>query len=686
MPVLLLAVSALAQSPAKHPIDLNDIAKLQSVGSPAISPDGRWVAYTVTVTDTVADRHVTHLWKVSWDGTQDVELTHDDEGASAPRWSPHSKTLAFLSSRPGRAPGAQVWAIGAGGEPRQLTAVTQELKDYRWSPDAKQLLLTLQDRDEPAMSGTKNAAAPPRPIVITRYQYKDDHEGYLTDQRDHLYLFDIATGRLTRLLRECDADEASDAEWSPDGKQIAFLSQRGEQAPDRTENTDLYVVDARPGSTPRRLTNFGGGEAGPLVWSRDARQIAFRRANVAGYSSYAELQLATVPAAGGSTRVFGAALDRPLGAPVFSADGTSLLTTVVDDRNVYAERVPLDGGAPQRITKGHGVVDELVSAAGHSAVIWSSDTTLPELYAMDRDGSLRQLTHHDDALLASLALQPVQDIAATTKDSTDVHGLLTMPAGYKPGAKAPLLLYIHGGPTSQDAHDFNLSRQIFAAHGYAVLNVNYRGSNGRGYAYAAAIQADWGDKELIDLQAMVDAALATGKIDPQRLAVGGWSYGGILTDDLIAVTDRFKAASSGAGRGNLIGAYGVSEYILQYNSELGPPWKDPALYMKLSYPFFHADRIHTPTLFLGGDRDFNVPLAGSEQMYEALRTAGTPTELIIYPGQHHVFTRPSFIRDRYQRWFDWYDKYLGVASTAQASTSRSSPSCSATVTERGTKP
>jgi dipeptidyl aminopeptidase/acylaminoacyl peptidase len=238
---------------------------------------------------------------------------------------------------------------------------------------------------------------------------------------------------------------------------------------------------------------------------------------------------------------------------------------------------------------------------------------------------------------------------------------LTLPVGYKAGTKVPMILFIHGGPTGQDAHGFDVSRQMFAGHGYAVLQVNYRGSTGRGQAYSTAINADWGDKEVIDLMAMTDAAVATGKIDPDKMGVGGWSYGGILTDYTIASTTRFKAASSGAGMGNLLGFYGIDQYILQYQDELGPPWKNLDLYVKLSYPFLHADRIKTPTLFMGGDKDFNVPVEGGEQMYQALRAVGTPAELIVYPGQFHGFTRPSFIKQRYEAWFGWYDKWvLGI--------------------------
>jgi dipeptidyl aminopeptidase/acylaminoacyl peptidase len=237
-----------------------------------------------------------------------------------------------------------------------------------------------------------------------------------------------------------------------------------------------------------------------------------------------------------------------------------------------------------------------------------------------------------------------------------------------PSRKYATLLWIHGGPNGQDSHAllFNtyplqVERQLFAAHGYVVLAINYRGSSGRGSEFTRSIFADWGHKEVADLLAAVDYAVGMGIADPNRLAVGGWSYGGILTDYLVASDSRFKAAISGAGIGNELAMFGSDQYIVQYDSELQPPWKSLDTWVQVSYPFFHADRIHTPTLFMGGQADFNVPIAGSEQMYQALRTLNVPTELVVYPGQHHLFTRPSYIHDRMQRYFRWYDLYVTPA-------------------------
>jgi dipeptidyl aminopeptidase/acylaminoacyl peptidase len=223
-------------------------------------------------------------------------------------------------------------------------------------------------------------------------------------------------------------------------------------------------------------------------------------------------------------------------------------------------------------------------------------------------------------------------------------------------------LWIHGGPSGQDQHYFSFDqwqfkRQMFAAKGYVVLGINYRGCSGRGFNYAKAIFADWGHLEVEDLLAGIDYVVAKGIADPGKLGIGGRSYGGILTDYTIASDGRFKAAMSIAGEGNPIAMYGTDQYFLASTWELGPPWKNPDLWVKLSYPLFHADRIHTPTLFIGQTKDFNVPLAGAEQMYQAMRTLGVPTELVIYPGEYHDLTRPSFMRDQIDRVSAWFERY-----------------------------
>jgi len=669
LPLCALAVLAQAPAsatPAKHGMTLDDMQKIQRVGAPVLSPDGAWIAYTVSHVDVGDDRSINNLWMVSWDGTQHIQLTYGKDGAGSPQWSPDGKYLAFTSGREGDAKGSQVWVLDRrGGEAHQITDVKMDLGGYKWSPDSKTLLLTLTEKDEPeAAAGAKPKA--PKPIVMTRFHFKEDVEGYLTEKEPHLYLFDIATKKLTKLtdapVSGAKAFEEESGTFSPDGTKVAYVSNQTQPDPDRFANPDIFVVDAKPGAHPKQLTTFTGRDSGPLVWTPDSKSIVFHEGVSPHYSIYDLSQLAMIPATGGPVQLLAPKYDHWVGGGVMSPKGDSVLAAVQEDRQVFVASFPLDGSGPgagkvQRITEGSGEANGLSAEAGHVALTWTSDTTAGEIYALE-DGKLRPLTHHNDALMATLDLATVTDFSAKTKDGNEAHGLFTLPLGYVAGTKVPMILRIHGGPTSQDGHGFNSDTQLFAAHGYAVLNVNYRGSTGRGEAYSFAINNDWGNKEVTDLLAMTDAAVATGKVDPNQLGVGGWSYGGILTDYTIASTTRFKAASSGAGMGNLLGFYGIDEYILQYENEIGPPWKALDQYVKMSYPFLHADRIKTPTLFMGGDKDFNVPVQGGEQMYQALKSVGTTAELIVYPGQFHGFTRPSYIRDRYDHWFEWYDLYV----------------------------
>ncbi len=628
-----------------------------NVGRPVVSPDGKWVLYTVSHTDTKKDKHITHLWMVSWDGETHIQLTYGEEGASDPQFSPDGRYISFLSSRPGPAKGDQIWLLDRrGGEAHQLTAITdQNIKGYHWSPDSKHLLITLHPRHEPLPKEGEKPKAP-KPIVIDRYHFKQDIQGYLRDNDwDSLYLYDIATKKYEKLTTTKDVNE-EDAAFSPDGKWIAFVSDE-DPDPDRTNNDDVFVVPAKAGSAPRKLTTWNGPDGGHLAWSPDSQSIAYTQGAAPKYMEYSQARPAVVTLSG-KVSYPASGLDRSVRSPIFSPSG-KLSYLVADDRNQYPAEMELHGATDAKLLNQQGTVEGWDEEAGHTAVIYTNDEQPGELYALE-DGHLRRLTHHNDALVAELNLVPTEGIEFKSQDGTDVHGLLTKPESFKAGSPVPMLLFIHGGPNGQDEHSFNFMRQWLAANGYAELNVNYRGSSGRGRAYAKAIFADWGHLEVQDLLAGVDKAVALGVADPNRLAVSGWSYGGILTDYTVASTNRFKCGMSGAGVANVLSFYGHDEYILQYDLELGQPWSHLQEYIKLAYPFLQVDkRVHTPMLFMGGTSDMNVPLLGGEQMYQALKSLGRPAELVVYPNQFHGFTRPSYIRDRYVRWLAWWNKYTG---------------------------
>jgi dipeptidyl aminopeptidase/acylaminoacyl peptidase len=656
LPLSFIVAASLAPGsvPAGRPLSPEDWYRFQDVSDLHMAPDGAAVAYLVTSYDQQSDESRSALWLVDWAAKESIQLTRG-ESVSEPRFSPDGRYLSFLSARPS-GDKSQLWMFDRrGGEPRQLTHVTGELTSYEWSPDAQRVVLVMH-------AGEGADSKSPQPIVIDAFEFKHDKEGYLSAaSRSHLYLLDVRTGTCEALTADSGKKELHPA-WSPDGQQIAYVSDPM-QGPAQTALEDLEVIAARAGSPPQRLLTIWSPNYQRLQWSPDGTQLAFLRGVAAKFNAYIMDDPALLDVRARRVRALTPGLDRSVLSPALASDGPALEFAVEDDGYQYPARVTL-AGAPIERLGGPMVVHELAAAAGHTAVLVSSDRSPVEVYALEA-GRLRPLSAHNQALFAQLELGSVEDIAFRSRDGTEVHGQLVKPPGYVPGHRYPTILWIHGGPYGQDDHSLllegygpPLERQLFATHGFVALAINYRGSTGRGAKFARSILADWGHKEVEDLLAGVDYAVGSGLADPARLGVGGWSYGGLLTDYLIASDTRFKAAISGAGSGNQLSTYGTDEYIVQYNAELGPPWRNPAVWLKVSYPFFHADRIRTPTLFMSGDRDFDVPVAGGEQMYQALRTLGVPAQLIVYPGEYHVLTRPSFLVDRFRRYLDWMARYL----------------------------
>jgi dipeptidyl aminopeptidase/acylaminoacyl peptidase len=672
--LLVPAFTVFAQQPpaAPRPITIDDYFEIREVEGPKLSPDAQWVAYTVRTTLSKGDKSEQRIWMVPFAGGDAVPLTAEGVSSSNPRWSPDGKYLAFLSARhDGK---TQIWLLNRiGGEAQRLTETPQDVDTFEWSPDSKRLCLVLhdatteeleaakdKDKDKEAddKSAKENKPKAQKPWVIDRLQFKVDEVGYLDRRRTHLYIFHLAAKGLTQITSG-DYDDADPA-WSPDGKQLAFTSNRSSD-PDRNYNTDIWTVsadNADKGAHLTQITTNPGGDNAP-VWSPDGKWIAYVTQTEPKLIEYATKHLAISPAAGGEARVLTRTFDRNVSDVLFSADSKSLFFIADDDGTQNVCRIAVTGGEVTRPVGGRVMVYSYsLAKTGEIAAQIDRMDRPSEIYTVPASGGrLTRVTHTNDALISQLWLSPGEYVHFKSKDGTTVSGYLYKPLDYTPGKKVPTLLRPHGGPVWAYYAEFQAAIQIFTAHGYAVLLPNPRGSSGYGQRYCQAIFADWGNKDYQDDIAMVDYAVEQGFADPDKLGVGGHSYGAISTDFIIAQTARFKGAISDAGEALNVTLYGHDQYQKDFETELGPPWENQALWDKLS-PFYRVAKITTPTLFMGGNIDWNVPIIGGEQMYQAMKSLGRETELVVYPDEYHEFKFPSHIKDRLERQLAWFGHYV----------------------------
>jgi dipeptidyl aminopeptidase/acylaminoacyl peptidase len=676
------AFSAFAQDTATKPspatpraITIDDFFQIRDVSQPELSSDGQWIAYAVRTRMLKEDKNEQRLWAVSIHGGDPLPLTAEGVSSSHARWSPDGKYLSFLSARNGGK--SQVWLLDRrGGEAVRLTDIAQGVDDFEWSPDSSRLVLMLRDpkpedldaakeKDKPAPATPPKPKTPP-PFVIDRLQFKRDTVGYLDRRRTHLFVFNVAA-KTTTQITSGDFDDSEPA-WSPDGKSLAFASNRSAD-PDANYEAHIWVVAADNSDKGAHLTQVTpnpGPDSAP-VWSPDGKWIAFVTELDPHLFYYNTRHLAVVPSTGGQANVLTRAFDRSVHRPRFSADSRFIYFTAEDDGTQNLCRIAATGGEITRPIGGHLVIGSY--SLGKDGSVAAQITTIgrpDEIFFLANDAKEpTRVTKTNDALFSQLRLAQADYVHFKSKDGTAVAGYLYKPLDYSPGKKVPAILNPHGGPVGQYSASFYHLAQLFAANGYAVLLPNPRGSSGYGQKFCAAIYADWGNKDYQDDVAMVDYAVAEGIADPAKLGVGGWSYGGISTDFIIAQTTRFKGAISGAGVALVASFYGHDHYQRDYDIELGHPWENKAVWDKIS-PFYKVANITTPTLFMGGDLDSNVPILGGEQMYQAMKTLGRTTELVVYPGEYHGFTVPSHLKDRLERYLAWYAHYVkGDATPAR---------------------
>ena len=655
---ILLPLLAQAQDESQ-PVTIDDLMSLQSLSSPQISPDGEWVAYVVRSRDMEEDKSNTQVFMVATSGGEPIPMTDKETSASDPQWSPDGKFLSFTASK-GEDAKTQIWTLNRlGGEAVQLTNVIPGVGDYAWSPDGSRLLLTLTDPKPADLTEDKGDDNKAVPYVIDRMQFKQDYSGYLDRRRTHVYVY-TPNSDTTVQLTFGDYDDSNPV-WSPDGKSIALISDRSDN-PDLNYGTDIFVVnvdDKDPVLT--QITSNPGRDFSP-AFSPDSKSIAYVTStgpDVGGSALTPTKYLAVTEIGADQRSVLTANLDRSVSSPEYSSNGRDIYFRLEDSGMNHFARVRARGGDIVREVSNEVSVRDFARGGGKTVLAMTNAGTPTELYNY-ADDALTRLTFLSDESLSSVVRAEVEKLRFNSADGTPVEAFLVKPVGYQVGTRYPTILWLHGGPASQFSFGYNDTAQLFAANGYAVIMPNPRGSTGYGSEFAHGTVAAWGENDFDDVMAAIDYGIEIGVVDSQRTGVGGWSYGGILTNYVITQTQRFKAAMSGASLGLVTSNYGHDQYQLMYELEFGLPWENPQLWAELS-PFNKVQNITTPTLWMGGEVDWNVPINNSEQMYIAMKRLGQETQLVVYPDEHHGIRRPSFQKDRFERWISWFDRYLKPA-------------------------
>jgi dipeptidyl aminopeptidase/acylaminoacyl peptidase len=679
--LLLMVALALGASGSKR-LTIEESLAIKNVGGPQFSPDGQWIAYTLSEWDRENNRRVSHIYLVAADGGRPIKLTNGEKGESSPQWSPDGTRLAFTAERGDKERGNQIWLIHpSGGEAEKLTSEENGVMAFRWSPDGKRIAYVTRDAPKDKAEREKKKKEKFDAIVVD--------QGHLYS---HLWTINVETKEKKRLTE--GEFSASGPQFSPDGRWIAYVASRsGAQESSYTDisedrNTDIYVVSA-DGGTSRRLTTNPAPDSNPR-WSPDGQWIAYV-ANNDPKSWAAKSEIMVVAAAGGAPRNLTQDYRESAGSGLtWSPDGRALYFTSGVGVYNHIFSVPAGGGQVAQITRGnrnHGQFDlwshvpkvafstppfnpnEPAFTPQMKIAYAASDGRTPEdLWVMMlKDGAPRQITSANPQL-AEFALAETEVLKWKGPDGFEIEGLLVKPLGYEAGKRYPLILQIHGGPYGKFGGSFNSRAQIFAAHGYAVLMPNPRGSTGYGYHFTVANVGDWGGKDFQDLMAGVDAVIAKGIADPAKLVVMGGSYGGFMTFWTITQTNRFKAAIGHAGISDWYSFHGQSDIpgLMEYGLT-GYPWTATETYRKYS-PMTYVERVKTPLLITHGEQDRRVPIAQAEQYYRALKKRGVEVVFIRYPREGHGIQEPNHQIDLVHRQLAWFDSHLGITRPKPAET------------------
>lgn len=627
------------------------------VADPQLAPDGRSVAFVHSTIDDDKRTRNSNLWLVATDGKSQPRQLSFSNGDRSPRWSPDGRQLAFIS---GRGDGQQLYVLPmAGGEARALTELKQAgIRDFSWSPDGKQLLLTLSVDPtiaDPTKAKAKSDEAEADVVVIRHALYKSDGSGYLNERRSGLWLLDIASEQLTQLTGDARWHDHS-AQFSPDGKQIVFASDRSSNALEGSMQQDLYLYQLSDGSTTRLDTL--SGQASSPQWSPDGRQLLYQY-----QADYFEpQQLIVHQLRNGSNKAVARDWDRNASSMHWLTNERILLgADHLGARPLFELDVRRDNNRIRLSEQGSASNVTVASNGKHLSYLWQDEQNLPEIWYQDGNKAPQQLTQFNQALLAGLTLQPLQSFWFEHEQGQS-QGFLLKPVGWQAGQSYPLVLNIKGGPGGMWGHQWFHEFQMMAAAGYAVVFTNYRGSTGYGFAHQNSVHADYGGVDYRDNIAVLDHVLQQHDwLDASRLYITGGSHGGFLTNWITSQTDRFKAAVTQRSVSNWISEAGTQQYPpnSMRREFAGTIWQNFDLYWNRS-PLKYANQVSTPTLIIHSTDDHITPIGQGEEWFYALKANEVPTEMVVFKGEGHSLSRngtPVNLVERLKRILDWFERH-----------------------------
>ncbi|MCS7065291.1 MAG: S9 family peptidase [Fimbriimonadales bacterium] len=666
----------------KRTITIEDLFRIRLLGSPQIAPDGSRVVFVYKWIDAEKNKYFSNLWMVPFEGGEARPFTYGEWSDSQPRWSPDGKQIAFVSNR--QKPKSQIYVIPAdGGEARPITHLEEgSIGEFAWSPDGTRIAFTYRETApewrEEAVKQRKEKGLSNPPRVITRAYWRLDGDGAFVDQRYHLYVVDVRTGE-TRQLTTDPAYEEYSPTWSPDGKSIAFLSNRRPDPDNDPDRIDIWVVPAEGGAIRRVETPEGPKYL--LRWSPDGRYLAYLGHPYPDDPYPRCNHLWRVSPEGGDAVNLTPHLDNLIGvatltdvrefggggALYWSADGQFLYFLVSERGGVYPYRVRVDGSHFERLLEGDFEIADFTLAQGEHrcALLYGTPTMPHEIYAGTLQGNtlnISPLTALNQSLLDEVQIVPPEEFEVEADDGVKIHGWLLKPPDFDPAHRYPAILMIHGGPHAQYGRVFFHEFQLTAAQGYVVAYTNPRGSWGYGEAFARAIKGDWGNRDFRDLMHVADYLASLPFVDAERMGVAGGSYGGYMTNWIVGHTDRFKAAITDRSVVNLVSMAGVSDFPMLPNRYWqGNFWDEPQKLWEQS-PLAYAARIRTPLLIVHSEGDLRCPISEADQLFAALKRLGREVVYVRYPQESsHGLSRsgpPDLRADRLKRYLEWWATHL----------------------------